>query len=205
MDKTVWIIDDDPGIRYVLAEYFASHDIPTDTFASGRELSSALAERTPDLVIADVRLDGESGLDLMRQLQSDHPGLPVIIMTAYSDLDSAVRAFRGGAFEFLAKPFDLDEVGRLVEKALQSAPDPGENSDRNAGMIGSSPAFQQLIRLIGRLSASDVPVLITGETGTGKELVARALHNHSPRSTGPFIAINTAAIPTELLESELFG
>ena len=205
MDKTVWIIDDDPGIRYVLAEYFASRDIPTKTFAEGHELTTALAERTPDLVIADIRLEGESGLDLMRQLQSDHPGLPVIIMTAYSDLDSAVRAFRGGAFEFLAKPFDLDEVGRLVEKALQSPPGPGESSSRNAGMIGSSTAFQQLIRLIGRLSASDVPVLITGETGTGKELVARALHNHSPRANGPFIAINTAAIPTELLESELFG
>ncbi len=205
MDKTVWIIDDDPGIRYVLSEYFASRDIPTATFAEGKELTAALAEGKPDLVMADIRLDGESGLDLMRQLQADHPGLPVIIMTAYSDLDSAVRAFRGGAFEFLAKPFDLDEVGRLVEKALQSTPEATEKSDRNAGMIGSSPAFQQLIRLIGRLSASDVPVLITGETGTGKELVARALHNHSPRASGPFIAINTAAIPTELLESELFG
>jgi two-component system, NtrC family, nitrogen regulation response regulator GlnG len=205
MDRMVWIIDDDPGIRYVLAEYFASRDIPTKTFAEGNELTAALAEGKPDLVIADIRLGGENGLDLMRKLQADHPGLPVIIMTAYSDLDSAVRAFRGGAFEFLAKPFDLDEVGRLVEKALQSAPDTTEKRDRNAGMIGTSPAFQQLIRLIGRLSASDVPVLITGETGTGKELVARALHNHSPRSAGPFIAINTAAIPTELLESELFG
>ena len=205
MDKRIWIIDDDPGIRYVLSEYFASRDIPAETFAGGAELTTALAERTPDLVMADIRLDGESGLDLMRQLQADHPGLPVIIMTAYSDLDSAVRAFRGGAFEFLAKPFDLDEVGRLVEKALQSTPEAPEKSDRNAGMIGSSPAFQQLIRLIGRLSASDVPVLITGETGTGKELVARALHNHSPRASGPFIAINTAAIPTDLLESELFG
>ncbi len=205
MAKCVWIIDDDPGIRYVLGEYFASHNIPAETFAGGRELATALTERRPDLVMADIRLDGENGLDLMRQLQADHPGLPVIIMTAYSDLDSAVRAFQGGAFEFLAKPFDLDEVGRLVEKALQSAPDSAEKSVRNAGMIGSSPAFQQLIRLIGRLSASDVPVLITGETGTGKELVARALHNHSPRATGPFIAINTAAIPADLLESELFG
>jgi two-component system, NtrC family, nitrogen regulation response regulator GlnG len=201
----IWVIDDDPGIRYVLAEYFASRNLPVETFATGAELTTALEKRIPDLVMADIRLDGESGLELMQQLQLDHPGLPVIIMTAYSDLDSAVRAFRGGAFEFLAKPFDLDEVGRLVEKALQSAPETAEKTDRNAGMIGSSPAFQQLIRLIGRLSASDVPVLITGETGTGKELVARALHNHSPRASGPFIAINTAAIPADLLESELFG
>ena len=205
MDKTVWVIDDDPGIRYVLSEYFATRKVPARAFASGTELTAALDDATPDLVMADIRLDGESGLELMQQLQVDHPGLPVIIMTAYSDLDSAVRAFRGGAFEFLAKPFDLDEVGRLVEKALQAAPKTTERIDRNAGMIGSSQAFQQLIRLIGRLSASDVPVLITGETGTGKELVARALHNHSPRAGGPFIAINTAAIPADLLESELFG
>ena len=205
MDKMIWIIDDDPGIRYVLAEYFSARELPVETFATGSELTAALDRRIPDLVIADIRLDGESGLELMRQLQLDHPGLPVIVMTAYSDLDSAVRAFRGGAFEFLAKPFDLDEVGRLVDKALQTAPDTTERTDRNAGMIGSSQAFQQLIRLIGRLSASDVPVLITGETGTGKELVARALHNHSPRAGHPFIAINTAAIPADLLESELFG
>jgi two-component system, NtrC family, nitrogen regulation response regulator GlnG len=205
MDKSVWIIDDDPGIRYVLGEYFDSRGIRAESFSGGAEMSAALAQRQPGLVMADIRLDGESGLELMQRLQAEHPGLPVIVMTAYSDLDSAVRAFRGGAFEFLAKPFDLDEVGRLVEKALQAAPDRESRSDRNAGMIGSSQAFQQLIRLIGRLSASDVPVLITGETGTGKELVARALHNHSPRASGPFIAINTAAIPADLLESELFG
>jgi two-component system nitrogen regulation response regulator GlnG len=205
MSERVWIIDDDPGIRYVLEEYLRSQKLPVRTFANGTSLNAAMAQHRPDLVIADVRLDGESGLELMQDLRENHPQLPVIIMTAYSDLNSAVSAFQGGAFEFLAKPFDLDEVGRLIRKALKAPESASPDRQRNAGMIGSSPPFQELIRMIGRLSASDIPVLITGETGTGKELVARALHNHSPRSTGPFVAINTAAIPEDLLESELFG
>jgi len=205
MPEAIWIIDDDPGIRYVLEEYFSSQGIAARAFADGASLLAALEHDTPALVLADARLDGESGLDLMRQLRDRHTRLPVIIMTAYSDLDSAVRAFRGGAFEFLAKPFDLDEVGRLVGKALQRAPRRDDPNDGAAELIGSSPAFQHLVRMIGRLSASDVPVLITGETGTGKELVARALHRHSPRADRPFVAINTAAIPEDLLESELFG
>lgn len=205
MSERVWIIDDDPAIRYVLEEYFRSAHLPVRTFEHGEELMAALEKHNPDLVMADVRLNGESGLDLMQTLRQSLPELPVIIMTAYSDLDSAVRAFKGGAFEFLAKPFDLDEVGRLVKKAIaQTRPDEAQ-TDRNAGLIGSSPIFQNLIRMVGRLSASDIPVLITGETGTGKELIARALHNHSPRADGPFVAINTAAIPEDLLESELFG
>lgn len=205
MSERVWIIDDDPAIRYVLEEYFRSAHLPVRTFEHGEELMAALEKHSPDLVMADVRLNGESGLDLMQTLRQSLPELPVIIMTAYSDLDSAVRAFKGGAFEFLAKPFDLAEVGRLVKKAIaQTRPDEAQ-TDRNAGLIGSSPIFQNLIRMVGRLSASDIPVLITGETGTGKELIARALHNHSPRADGPFVAINTAAIPEDLLESELFG
>lgn len=205
MTERVWVIDDDPGIRYVLEEFLRASKIPVRTFATGSELHAALAHQQPDLVIADIRLKGESGLALMEQLRQQLPELPVIIMTAYTDVDSAVRAFQGGAFEFLAKPFDLDEVGRLVRKALTVADNELVSGERNAGLIGSSPAFQNLIRMIGRLSASDIPVLITGETGTGKELIARALHNHSPRAAGPFVAINTAAIPEDLLESELFG
>ncbi|MEE4302964.1 MAG: nitrogen regulation protein NR(I) [Wenzhouxiangella sp.] len=205
MADQIWIIDDDPAIRYVLEEYFDSQRMRVRSFADGASLEAALEEGPPDLVMADVRLDGESGLDLMQRLRERFEDLPVIVMTAYSDLDSAVRAFRGGAFEFLAKPFDLDEVGRLVAKALRRAPDRTESGGRDENLIGASPAFQHLVRMIGRLSASDVPVLITGETGTGKELVARALHRHSPRADRPFVAINTAAIPEDLLESELFG
>ncbi len=205
MSERIWIIDDDPAIRYVLEEYFRSVHLPVRTFERGDELMAALDKHRPDLVMADVRLNGESGLELMQTLRQSLPQLPVIIMTAYSDLDSAVRAFKGGAFEFLAKPFDLDEVGRLVKKAIAQTRLDEVQSDRNAGLIGSSPVFQNLIRMVGRLSASDIPVLITGETGTGKELIARALHNHSPRADGPFVAINTAAIPEDLLESELFG
>jgi two-component system nitrogen regulation response regulator GlnG len=205
MVDRIWIVDDDPAIRYVLEAYFDSQNLQARSFADGRSLTGALDETIPDLVMADVRLDGESGLDLMQRLRERHPELPVIVMTAYSDLDSAVRAFRGGAFEFLAKPFDLDEVGRLVAKALRRAPGREESTAGREDLIGASPAFQHLVRMIGRLSASDVPVLITGETGTGKELVARALHRHSPRAGKPFVAINTAAIPEDLLESELFG
>ncbi len=205
MTERIWVIDDDPAIRYVLEEFLRSQKLPVRTFSGGAGLEAALEHHSPDLVIADIRLDGESGLELMQNLRQSHPDIPVIIMTAYSDVDSAVKAFQGGAFEFLAKPFDLQEVERLVRKALKSTRNEEADFERNAGLIGSSPAFQDLIRMIGRLSASDIPVLITGETGTGKELVARALHNHSPRAGGAFVAINTAAIPEDLLESELFG
>ena len=205
MTNAVWVIDDDPAIRYVLEEYFKRAQRPVRVFADGASLRQALRREQPGLVMADIRLAGESGLDLMQSLRQSLPELPVIIMTAYSDLDSAVRAFQGGAFEFLAKPFDLDEVGRLVERALdQTSPGEAEAEDRS-GMVGQSSAFQELIRMIGRVAGIDIPVLITGETGTGKELVARALHNHSGRADGPFVAINTAAIPEDLLESELFG
>ncbi len=205
----VWVIDDDPGIRYVLEEYLNAQGIAVQTFETGQALMSAFQtinpETAPDLVMADIRLDGESGLDVMQDIRADHPDLPVIIMTAYSDLKTAVGAFQGGAFEFLAKPFDLDEVGRLIEKATANGTPAPDTQTGSIGLIGRSPSFQELIRILGRLSKTDVPVLITGETGSGKELVARALHQHSPRAEGPFVAINMAAIPDDLLESELFG
>ncbi|MEE4639978.1 MAG: nitrogen regulation protein NR(I) [Wenzhouxiangella sp.] len=205
MPDQVWVIDDDPGIRYVLEEYLSGEGWKPSVFSDGDQLNSAFRRGAPDLVLADIRLEGKSGLDLMQDLRRKRPDLPVIIMTAYSDLDYAVRAFQGGAFEFMAKPFDLDELGRLVRKALNARPGDGDTGSPRDGLVGSSPAFQEMIRVIGRLSGSDIPVLITGETGTGKELVARALHQHSPRASGPFVAINTAAIPEDLLESELFG
>ena len=205
MTEQVWVIDDDPGIRYVLEEYLRSQGLSPRIFAQGEELIQAFRHHAPDLVLADIRLDGRDGLELMQALRRSRPDLPVIIMTAYSDLDYAVRAFQGGAFDFMAKPFDLHELGRLIRKALKAQPGSADHAAAIDGMVGNSAAFQDMIRVIGRLSATDIPVLITGETGTGKELVARALHNHSPRAKGPFVAINTAAIPEDLLESELFG
>ncbi len=202
---SIWIVDDDPAIRYVLDEYLAGEGFSVRTFETARGVVDAISGELPGLLMADVRLQAEDGIELMQQVHRDIPALPVIVMTAYSDIDSAVSAFREGAFEFLAKPFDLNEVGRLVRKAL-SAPlaEPDDREIRDT-LIGDSPAFQEIIRTIGRLSRSDIAVMITGETGTGKEVIARALHDHSPRRSGPFIAINTAAIPEELLESELFG
>lgn len=207
--KHIWVIDDDPGIRYVLEEYLQSQGMQVKAFSTGVDLLDAFettpASQHPELVMADIRLNGENGLDVMKALRQKHPGLPVIIITAYSDLKTAVGAFQGGAFEFLAKPFDLDEVGRLVEKATLNEEKVPAANDASIGLIGRSNAFQELIRMLGRLSKTDIPVLITGETGSGKELVAQALHQHSPRANGPFVAINMAAIPDDLLESELFG
>lgn len=203
--KPVWIVDDDPAIRYVLTEYLSGQSIPVRAFADGAGVMAALDAETPGLLIADVRLGQEDGIELMERVRARLPALPVIVITAYSDLEAAVGAFRQGAFEFLAKPFDLDEVGRLVRKALSAPLSNHRDDDGQTSLIGHAPAFRDLIRTIGRLSQSDITVLITGETGTGKELAARALHRHSPRKQGPFVAINSAAIPEELLESELFG
>ena len=204
----VWIVDDDRSIRWVFEKALAREHIAYRTFASAQEALGALDTETPQVVVSDIRMPGESGLDLLQRARALHPNLPVIIMTAYSDLESAVGAFQGGAYEYLPKPFDVDHAVELIRRAMgegvrqEGAADAAEASPE---ILGQAPAMQEVFRAIGRLSQSHATVLITGESGTGKELVARALHRHSPRSERPFIAINTAAIPRELLESELFG
>jgi len=207
--NTVWIIDDDRSIRWVLEKALSRENIASASFGSADEaLAKFGAGEAPRVLISDIRMPGSSGLDLLRQVKQDHPDLPVIIMTAYSDLDSAVAAFQGGAFEYLPKPFDVDQAVALVRRALeQVAPKIGASHAQALApeILGQAPAMQEVFRAIGRLSQSNATVLINGESGTGKELVARALHRHSPRKDGPFIAINTAAIPRDLLESELFG
>ena len=204
----VWIIDDDRSIRWVLEKALLREDIPCMTFSSGSDALRELERSTPAAVLSDIRMPGVSGLELLQALKDKLPKVPVIIMTAYSDLDSAVAAFQGGAFEYLPKPFDVDQALELVRRALAEsasceAPAPSESPVTE--MLGQAPAMQEVFRAIGRLSQSHATVLITGESGSGKELVARALHRHSPRAGGPFIALNTAAIPRDLLESELFG
>ncbi len=204
----VWIVDDDRSIRWVFEKALAREGIAFRSFASMGEALSALNASSPRVLVSDIRMPNGSGLDLMQTLKEKHPALPVIIMTAYSDLESAVSAFQGGAYEYLAKPFDVEHAVELIQRALKErAPqgDEGEGAEDGAQMLGQAPAMQEVFRTIGRLSQSHATVLIMGESGSGKELVARALHRHSPRSAKPFIAINTAAIPKELLESELFG
>jgi two-component system nitrogen regulation response regulator GlnG len=206
--KPIWIVDDDESIRWVLEKALARENLATKSFPNARDAIDALKNGTPQVLVSDIRMPGESGLELLQAVKARYPGLPVIVMTAFSDLDSAVAAFQGGAFEYLAKPFDLDKAVELIRRAL-------EESLREASVeqavaetpeiLGQAPAMQDVFRAIGRLSQSNVTVLITGESGTGKELVARALHKHSPRASQPFIALNTAAIPKDLLESELFG
>ena len=204
----IWVIDDDHAIRWVLEKALQRDGMTVTTFASATGVLDALRQGGPDAVIADIRMPGMSGLELLSQLRERAPDLPVIIMTAHSDLDSAVSAYQGGAFEYLPKPFDVDEAVALVRRAGQTrrqqtgAPAASEPLPE---IIGEAPAMQEVFRAIGRLSRSNITVLINGESGTGKELVARALHRHSPRADKPFIAINTAAIPRDLLESELFG
>ena len=205
----IWVVDDDHAIRFVLEKALAREGLPVRSFASTREVRAALAdEGPPQVLVSDIRMPGGSGLDLLAELKAQHPGLPVIVMTAFSDLDSAVQAFQGGAFDYLAKPFDLQRAVELIRRAMEQSASEDAALQAQAltpEMLGQAPAMQELFRAIGRLSQSQVTVLITGESGAGKELVARALHKHSPRAGGPFVAINTAAIPKDLLESELFG
>jgi two-component system nitrogen regulation response regulator GlnG len=206
--KPVWIIDDDRSIRWVFEKALAREGIAHALFDSAEAARAALARDTPCVVVSDIRMPGESGLELLASLKERLPRLPVIIMTAHSDLESAVAAFQGGAFEYLPKPFDVDHAVELIRRAMsESAKQEVVESPTEAApeMLGQAPAMQELFRAIGRLSQSAATVLITGESGSGKELVARALHRHSPRASRPFVAINTAAIPKELLESELFG
>ena len=206
--EQIWVIDDDHAIRWVLEKALQRDDMAVKSFDSAVGVIEALRQGRPDAIIADIRMPGMSGLELLARLRERAPELPVIIMTAHSDLDSAVSAYQGGAFEYLPKPFDVDEAVALVRRACQmhrQKTDLPEQSEKLPEIVGEGPAMQEVFRAIGRLSHSNITVLITGESGTGKELVARALHRHSPRAEKPFIAINTAAIPRDLLESELFG
>jgi two-component system nitrogen regulation response regulator GlnG len=207
--NTVWIIDDDRSIRWVLEKALGREEIDYRSFASANDALTALTDSLPPKVmLSDIRMPGESGLSLLHRVKERFPRLPVIIMTAYSDLESAVSAFQGGAFEYLPKPFDVDQAVALVRRALEQSPSQasaGEDTAVAPEILGQAPAMQEVFRAIGRMSQSHATVMINGESGTGKELVARALHRHSPRKDAPFIAINTAAIPRDLLESELFG
>ncbi|GAB3184293.1 nitrogen regulation protein NR(I) [Hydrogenophaga aquatica] len=209
--KPIWIVDDDQSIRFVLEKALLRENLPTRSFTNPREVIDALDDADdegPQVLVSDIRMPGGSGLELLEQVKKRLPGLPVIIMTAFSDLDSAVSAFQGGAFEYLPKPFDLPKAVELIRRAVEESQREEVSEERLTAtpeMLGQAPAMQDVFRAIGRLSQSNVTVLITGESGSGKELVARALHKHSPRASGPFVAINTAAIPKDLLESELFG
>ena len=206
--KPVWIVDDDRSIRWVIEKALSREGIAFNSFSSAQEALDALSGSAPEVLVSDIRMPGLSGLELLQTVKQRHPAVPVIVMTAYSDLDSAVAAFQGGAYEYLPKPFDVDQAVELIRRALdesrresQAIEPMGEAPE----ILGHAPAMQDVFRAIGRLSQSSATVLITGESGTGKELVARALHRHSARASRPFVAINTAASPKDLLESELFG
>jgi two-component system, NtrC family, nitrogen regulation response regulator GlnG len=204
----VWLVDDDASIRWVLERALRQGGMSPTAFDQADSALAALRRARPDVLITDIRMPGRSGLELLTQIRASQPELPVIVMTAHSDLDSAVAAYQGGAFEYLPKPFDIDQAVDLVRRAAQQrdpAPEPAAEARRIPEMLGQAPAMQEVFRAIGRLSRSSMTVLITGESGTGKELVARALHRHSPRAAKAFIALNTSAFTADLLESELFG
>lgn len=205
----VWVVDDDQSVRWVLEKALRQAHMEARSFERAEHLLEAIEHETPDVLITDVRMPGMSGIALLDRLRDTAPNLPIIVITAHSDLENAVAAYKGGAFEYLPKPFDIDEAIELVTKAAQQN---GRVADADAtaaeqipSLIGQAPAMQEVFRSIGRLAGSSMTVLITGESGTGKELVARALHEHSPRASEPFVALNTSAIASELLESELFG
>lgn len=206
--KPIWILDDDKSIRWVFEKALARTDLEFKTFSSTAEALNALHREQPQVVVSDIRMPNGSGLDFLSEIKQKHPDIPVIIMTAYSDLESAVAAFQGGAFEYLAKPFDVDQAIEIIKRAVDESMRQAVDNvviEETPEIIGQAPAMQEVFRAIGRLSRSHSTVLINGESGSGKELVASALHKHSPRADKPFIAINTAAIPKDLLESELFG
>ena len=205
----VWVVDDDQSVRWVLEKALRQAGMQARTFERAEHLLEAIAHGQPDVLITDVRMPGMSGITLLERLRATSPDLPIIVITAHSDLENAVAAYKGGAFEYLPKPFDIDEAMELVRKAARQN---GDGTAKDAGspaglssIIGQAPAMQEVFRSIGRLSGSSMTVLITGESGTGKELIARALHEHSPRADKPFVALNTSAIAADLLESELFG
>ncbi|VAW90922.1 Nitrogen regulation protein NR(I), GlnG (=NtrC) [hydrothermal vent metagenome] len=206
---TVWIVDDDRSIRWVLEKALKGANINVQTFEDAASVLAQMKSSQPDAIISDIRMPGMDGFELLENIHAINPDLPVIIITAYSDLGSAVNAYKGGAFEYLPKPFDVDEAVELTRRALDVnvSVEVTETVSENESseIIGAAASMQEVFRAIGRLSRSNITVLINGESGTGKELVAHALHKHSPRAGKPFIAINTAAIPKDLLESELFG
>ena len=206
--KPVWIVDDDRSIRWVFEKALGREGIAYSSFASAQEALDALRDGAPQVLVSDIRMPGPSGLELLHAVKRQHPAVPVIVMTAYSDLESAVSAFQGGAFEYLPKPFDVDQAVELIRRALDESRRGAAAAEPLAEapeILGQAQAMQEVFRAIGRLSQSSATVLLTGESGSGKELVARALHRHSARASRPFVAINTAAMPKDLLESELFG
>ncbi len=206
--KPVWIVDDDRSIRWVIEKALSREGIAFNSFSSAQDALDALSGASPEVLVSDIRMPGLSGLELLNAVKQRHPAVPVIVMTAYSDLDSAVAAFQGGAYEYLPKPFDVDQAVDLIRRALDESrreTQAVESVLEPREILGQAPAMQEVFRAIGRLSQSGATVLITGESGSGKELVARALHRHSARAQKPFVAINTAAMPKDLLESELFG
>ena len=206
--KPVWIVDDDRSIRWVLEKALARENIPCKAFSGAHEVLSELEHDIPQVLVSDIRMPGVNGTELLRAVKRKHPALPVIIMTAFSDLDSAVSSFQGGAFEYLPKPFDVDKAVELIRRAVDESVRESQADESPSDVpeiLGQAPSMQEVFRAIGRLSQSNVTVLLTGESGSGKEVVARALHKHSPRAQMPFIALNMAAIPRDLLESELFG
>jgi len=211
MNRTerIWIIDDDRSIRWVLEKALSNAGMDVTSFEDGSQVMKRIGQERPDAIISDIRMPGIDGIELLSRIRERYPEIPVIIMTAHSDLESALSAYEGGAFEYLPKPFDVDEAVALTERALKhqrkQQTEVETPAEAGAEIIGEAPAMQEVFRAIGRLSRSNITVLINGESGTGKELVARALHRHSPRAGGPFIALNMAAIPRDLLESELFG
>ncbi|MCW3172076.1 nitrogen regulation protein NR(I) [Shewanella subflava] len=210
ISEQVWVLDDDSSIRWVLEKALSGAKLSSASFAAAESLWQALEHSQPQVIVSDIRMPGTDGLTLLDRLQLHYPHIPVIIMTAHSDLDSAVSAYQAGAFEYLPKPFDIDEAISLVERALTHATEqtpaaPAETAVKTPEIIGEAPSMQEVFRAIGRLSRSSISVLINGQSGTGKELVAGALHKHSPRKDKSFIALNMAAIPKDLIESELFG
>ena len=208
--ETIWVVDDDKSIRWVLEKTLSRESLTVESFESADDCIRALRNRQPGAIISDIRMPGTDGLSLLKQINEKHPGIPVIIMTAHSDLQSAVDSYEGGAFEYLPKPFDIEEVISVSRRALEHgrrrlATDTSTTNPTGHTIIGAAPAMQEVFRAIGRLAKSGVTVLINGQSGTGKELVAQALHTHSPRHHQPFVALNMAAIPADLIESELFG
>ena len=205
--KNVWIVDDDRSIRWVLEKALQKADIPCKTFSEAESVLQAIKKEQPALILSDIHMPGKSGLEMLAEIKKSYPKLPIIIMTAYSDLDSAVASFQGGAFEYLPKPFDIDKAIELVRRATEESEEEEQTpaEETASEIIGKAPAMQEVFRAIGRLSQSKATVLLTRESGAGKEVVARALHKHSPRSNAPFVAINMAAIPKDLMETELFG